>query len=645
MRFMNITPLFPEQKDEVCQDLDRMFRQGIISEAAFMFKINPEGSPPVDKIAIFAPKFRAMCDTLRAINPAIPAGILLQSTMGHGWVQDSPPDSMQKMANAANKETLTRIICPLDQHFRDYIRKSVQDAMRLQPAFIMVDDDFRLFTGRDGCFCPAHIARFNAENGLAYDKEGLIAAIKQDKDLSLRYESFCADTITELAAIIREAIDSVDPSVPGSFCACGSDIKYAERQARALAGPNHPAIVRINNGYYNQDSTRQFPQRMFHTACSIAVLQGVEEILSEPDTCPHNQYSTPATMLNCHMAGSILEGCNGSKFWITALRSWEPESGDAYRKILAQYQGFYHELERLRKQLRFVGTAIPLPGSAVQQQERIYDGQSLDSYQCFVHPFGRMGIPCNFTRDPAGLPVLLAGPQVPQFSDDELLAFFRAGMLIDGEAAEALDRRGFARYTGVTAGPFPDVKATWELLGQDRLRAQPGDTLRLLRPLNDRVDVITTLVNSVSSASDDCTPIAPGTTRFRNELGGTIVALAGSARTRETFGDFAFFSQSRKKLLLELFASIGPQPVSYPGTYELFTKAFTADGQLYFSIINLGRDELDDLPLDLMTTLTSIQTLTPDGQWQDLQWQQDDNNRVRVTTTLRATTPYLLRFA
>ncbi|MDD4539459.1 MAG: hypothetical protein PHT80_10635, partial [Lentisphaeria bacterium] len=102
MRFMNITPLFPEQKDAVCQDLDRMFRQGIISEAAFMFKINPEGSPPVDKIAIFAPKFRTMRDALRAVNPAIPAGILLQSTMGHGWVQDSPPASMQKMDNAAS---------------------------------------------------------------------------------------------------------------------------------------------------------------------------------------------------------------------------------------------------------------------------------------------------------------------------------------------------------------------------------------------------------------------------------------------------------------------------------------------------------------------------------------------------------------
>ena len=59
------------------------------------------------------------------------------------------------------------------------------------PDFFMLDDDFRMITGSDGCFCPLHIAGFNHLSGKNY-----------------------------IAETIRDAIDCETPGLPCSFCKC-----------------------------------------------------------------------------------------------------------------------------------------------------------------------------------------------------------------------------------------------------------------------------------------------------------------------------------------------------------------------------------------------------------------------------------------
>jgi len=644
MRLMNITPMFLEHKEEICRDLERMYREGIASEAAFMFKINPEGNPPVDKIALFRDSFLAMRGELQK-HCDMPVGILLQSTIGHGWMQDTPPDGFERLEGWDHNDAFTRMACPLDGKFRAYIFKSVQDAAKLNPAFFMVDDDFRLFTGRQACFCQLHIRTFNERKHTRYDKESLKAAIEKSKELSLEYERFVSDSLTDLAKSVRKAIDSVDSSIPCSFCACTTDMKYAIETSKALAGPDAPSIVRINNGHYLSESMRDFPQLMYRTAHCVAMLDGISEVLAEPDTCPHNQYSTSAALMNCHMAGSILEGCTGAKQWVTRLGNWEPESGEAYRNILIKYHAFYQALFDLRKRMSYVGFAFPIPCEDNLSNACIYQWEhDVGGFRGFAAALARMGIPANFDRS-GTLPVFLMDSEVGLFSDGELKQFFKNGMVINAKGALELARRGFgAEFTGVTAETFPEIKTSYELLGGQRIEAPGQDTMMKITPASGAAEVLTTLIHTESAASVDYTPVAPGTVRFKNRLGGMVVTLAGTPYSSIAFGEFPFLNQTRKRFLLELMDGIAEQAVLYPGTYELFLKTCCAGRDLYLPLINLGRDDLDGLVLAFAKMPEFAESLSPGGVWEKVAIFGSSARQVTLKLKIAATTPYLFRF-
>ena len=47
--------------------------------------------------------------------------------------------------------------------FQNYVVSSVRHLATLKSAFFMVDDDYRMLTGRNGCYCEIHIAEFNGK--------------------------------------------------------------------------------------------------------------------------------------------------------------------------------------------------------------------------------------------------------------------------------------------------------------------------------------------------------------------------------------------------------------------------------------------------------------------------------------------------
>ena len=123
-----------------------------------------------------------------------------------------------------------------------------------------------------------------------------------------------------------------------------------------LAGKNNPVVVRINNGNYTPAGARYFSRAFHRAATQIAKLKGkVDVFLAETDTCPQNRYSTGAMSLHTHFTGSILEGTNGAKHWITRLISYEPESGKAYRRVLSKNFGFYEKLAKIQPTLKWRG--------------------------------------------------------------------------------------------------------------------------------------------------------------------------------------------------------------------------------------------------------------------------------------------------
>ncbi len=626
LRLINVTPLLVEHCGEIVRDLRENCRRGIVNEVAFCFSMVPEGAPPLSKAAALGAKYRRFREELGTFD--YPVGILVQSLIGHGWVLNAP-NAFQQQVSVDGRE-ISGCCCPLDPGFRQYVSNVIRELAALRPDFMMIDDDFRLVTGRNACLCPLHLAAFGQRTGRTLTQEELAAHLRgsseEDCRIAREFDAVNADSLYELARIVREAIDAVDPAIPGSFCTCSGDVRYASTLAKILAGDGNPPVVRINNARYLQEGQRNFAFRMYQGAAQIAALDGVVQILAETDTFPQNRYSTGAAVLHANFTGSLLEGCDGAKHWITRMREYEPESGIAYREILARHARFYEELHRtVAAGIRWCGPATPLP------EQPLFNWNpprhtGVDSLAPLGVRFnGRMGLPCHFRRAGEGA-AMLSADECGMFSDAEIRRFLAAGMLLDGGAAAELERRGFSALTGVSIGRWEEKRQiSGEILAEHPLAAAyAGRILSPLRfsedgmgriiPLNDRVEVVSQLFFAPYSQSDERHILAPGCTVFSNELGGRVVVFAG------TQVDFNVWSSTRKLMLTNLLNWLEPFVAWYPEDAECYLKAGRCpDGSVFVAVINLGLDPLPELPLASPETFDRCRRLTADGRWEPVE--------------------------
>jgi hypothetical protein len=615
----HVMPLIPGREDELAADAERLLATGVCTHVAGMMTLVPESDPPVDKARILGERFVAFRNVFR--GDAARVGILAQATIGHGWTPDEPAPYQQIIRLDG---TPAYQMCPLDPAFQEYIRHAFRYLAALRPAFMMIDDDFRLVGGRNGCYCPLHLAGISRRLGREFTRESLLDTLRKDPAAARAYDALLLDSLLQLAGVIRDAIDETDPAIPGSLCTCLGDNRHAEPIARRLAGKGQRPVVRINNGRYLCAEMRSFPVRMAHTAMQTAFYDADTTMLAETDTCPHNRYSTGAHLLHAHYAGSILEGCHGAKHWLTRLGNpWSSDkqlaSGVAYRDVLTRHRGFYETLFCAVQESRpaaYVAAALAGEPPFVSAPCQGYTDGSAKTWAAIM---GVLGLPCNFSRLP-DLPAMLTGEDVEIFSDDDLRHLLTHGLLLDGPAAEAFTRRGFADAIGVRATPWTGPSISGERWGEVIL---PRD-LRYARlePLGPSTRIHSTLLHRASGVSEAFTELGPAATLFANPAGGRVAVLAASCGYGNSLTEpgLSFYDEDRKRELVELLGFVCGEPIPfyYPGDAEVYVKLRRfADGRYLLALFNLGHDPLDEIPLVAAQPIAQIEMLAPDGAWRE----------------------------
>ena len=625
LTLLNIAPMLEGYEKEIAADIRRMYETGVITENAFIMSLVPEGNPPADKGKILGDLFLTHREALGKTD--MPVGILLQSTMGHGWVPSARSGFQTLLEGNGNRPY---IFCPLDEGFQEYIYNTVAALAKLKPDFFMLDDDTRLITGRDGCFCPLHVAQFNRENGTSYDWRSLMRAVSEDEGLAAAYDDLLKRSVLQHARTIRRAIDSVDPELHCSFCLCAHDVRHAPEMAAALAAPGKPVTIRINHGLYLHDSLRDLPGWLWKTECQLHVLGPEVRVLSEPDTCPHNNYSTSAAMLHFHMVNSMLSGCKGGKMWLSRTAVPEPASGVRYRRKLAENREFYETSAKLspawggvtglvpgREFLNFPmrDLGLPVPGGRCQPKHEVRD------LNWNVKVFGRMGYPVRFAsaselRD--GDVAALTGSDCAFLSDAELATVFaRCHVLLDGSAAEAVVRRGFTAETGLTgteeiAGKsvaletFPDGKYIAGQTGMFKLTA------------SDACEELSQLWHKDFRYSPEKSYIAPGAVQFVNASGRTVISTACSV-PEQGHGAFGMMNETRKAVLRKWLDVLSPLRWFIPGDDEVLFRYGISDGADILAVTDLSLDDMPQISLagQGASAVENVEFLQADGSWKN----------------------------
>lgn len=612
-------PLDIKHIDDICKDIKYQYENGIATCALFKMSLDPEGNPPTDKATQMCRQYKKFKEKLDIMG--VPNGVLVQSTIGHGRPlgEKSP---YQQVVGMINKDSLN-VVCPYDEGFREYMYDAFKKIALTNPDHIMLDDDFRLICRYEGgCGCHLHMKRFNELAGTDYTREELLDVLSEETPVALKYNDILVETQREslvgAAKVMRSAIDSVNPKIPGSYCCVDENAEFAAEIAGIMAGEGNLKVLRINNGRYCAPGSKFLTISFFKAACQIAKVKDyVDVILDEPDTCPQNRYSTSKMMVHSHLTGSILEGVSGAKHWITRLIAYEPESGTAYRQILQKNRCFYDKVMEIAKCVKWEGFRIPV---LKKPYYRIRKGNPIrcEHFNAWGYAvLERLGLPMYFSAEDGGI-ACLEGDVL--LSDNEILNALSGFVILASDSAQQLVERGFGKYIGVNVREWKG-------------KTPRGDKIiDLSNVVTCQKNVKELIVTDETASVDSCIcsskdgvnyeELFPGTVIYRNTLGGTVVTYAGTPKAEYNIGNiFSFLNWSRKQQIIKILKSYGDFSAYYPGDEEMYFRSGTmSNGTSVYALFNLGFDPVDNIELVINRDFSKIYEVMSDGSEKEINY-------------------------
>lgn len=622
---------------------------------AFMATAVPNGENLADRLEDWVGRFSVLQQGLAGLPVSV--GILVQALIGHGDRQQTVEAVPYQKIVGDDGVECRESFCPLDEGFQAYTRTLIQSLARAAPAFMMIDDDFRIAfhsPANKGCMCPLHLRRFSELTGTKWTRESLLSTLRDPKrtDTRIRWEEVKRDSLVELAAVIRSAIDAVDPSIPGSLCTVIAEAHFAAPIAEALAGRHQP-LVRIHNATYLENGHKGFATLLTRTRHQIARLRPDTIVLTEADTCPHSRYSLSVKTNFAHITATTLYGCHGAKYWFVKGDEEGAEDTAPFAEMLSRARPFFDEVAKIRDCADWIGPRVAARMEEVYRkpwdQQRPLESPS-DDWGSRV--FGRMGIAFAVTDAPAAsiaTPCAMSGTAPFGFDDKEILGALRGPVLLDGEAAWHLCERGFSKHLGVRVDRATSA-ATAELMHvipeSDRTTETSTGLLGGGRYLLEVTSPSTRVVASfVSGSRGRYTKGTPALSWHENESGGRVAVYGLSMKANI---EWVFFNRKRKRQLLETLTWIGrgtgPVVAETDLDAVLLHARDRSDAALqYIALLDLNPDTVEGFTFRLPgSNVATVERLSTSGRWQRIGF-TTDGDRVRCVVDAPTMEPLILR--
>ncbi len=612
-----------DSEDQAAKDMIEYCRRTGNEIVLYSMTLHPEGFPARKKADRMIASYRKLKAELN--GSGVKLGVLLQSILGHWPRTDSHEEAWMRAVDINGKASR---FCPLDPDFQKYIIYFVTELAKENPVFMLGDDDVRAYSPAAECFCARHVALFNERTGKNFTADELRQAVKDSKPGDVVFETFLKlqrEMVNGVASLVRQAIDSVNPAIPAGSCMPGWERRFNDQVAKAFAGKNHPAVMRVCNANYMEAGAKIFPIVLVRSLALRAAHKDVPVVLDEADTFPHTPYSRSATSMHAKLCTSIMAGMQGAKIWLVNSRRYGLPVSRNYTDIIAENQKLYQTLVNEVDNSEFTG--LILPGTRrfknwhiADPSEKFIDESNWAEVMCAV-----FGIPfyCSFELDRPGIYMLAGEKAVARFSDDELKKMLSGKLLVDGQAAVAITKRGFAEYLGVKA----EVKS----FRFNREYFTPGDFIGsgknqytpYLSALAGGAEVLTWYGYSPSAGSDELEKVAPATVIFRNSLGGVIctTGFCVGVFTNDTH------NLKRKLWMLNVLERIGGKTVDFSVEHEQNFAALTRknpEGEVIMAILNLNFDPVENLSIRCSVKPSAIRYLTPEGKWEKIDFQYTD---------------------
>ena len=621
----NVMPFSPGREAQCAEDCREYRDRTGCDLVLYSLTLHPEGKPAMEKVERYVASYRTLKNELS--GSGVRLGVLVQAIIGHWPRVDKDIEDWTRTVNIKGDKVR---FCVDDPGFAKYIDDTFTLLAKEKPAFILTDDDVRAYSHAAECFCPRHVAEFNARRGTAYSEKTLrekVAAARQDDPDYTTFLAVQRDMMNRLTKRFRTVIDAVDPSIPAGICVAGEETFLVPPMARAIAAKGQKPVMRVGTGCYVERYESRLPGNVMRMLGFAEYYRdsGID-ILDEADTCPHNLWSKSALSFFTHLELASFLGFTGAKTWyVNGHKGLTPVSR-AYTDVLVRNRGLLDALAR---------EAVESPdaeGIAVPCFSRFPNWHIASNHrEMFINPgtfaervFIPFGIPFraekDFSRD--GVYVVSRKDEVARFTDAELAQVFSHKVLVTAEAALALTRRGRSDLIGLTA-ETKDFRFNQErdAEGDVSYVATPSDRMPYFSNLAPGAEVLTKLGFSPYTGSPVFEEAAPGTVLWRNALGGTVATCA----YHTDMTSLHRFSEARKAYLVKVLDRLAGHPVPYVCGNDqdvlVLARARKGGGSIVLAV-NLNSEPIGAFRLRAPGA-TAVSVLGPGGTWRDVRFTRD----------------------
>lgn len=264
---------------------------------------------------------------------------------------------------------IKEFMCPTDERFVRFSAEYVRRIAACGVDIIQFDDDFRygFLSDSAACLCDGHIAAINRLTGEDSTREELERQItcggkNKFRDAFLKVNG---DAFRAYARELRRAVDSVNPDVRISLCACLSswdlDGTDARELATILAGGTKPLLRLIGAPYWavkkNWGNSLQDVIELERMESAWTGREGIE-IMAEGDAYPRPRSSCPASYLEGFDTAIRAAGCTDGilKYGIDYYSNVDYETG--YARFHERNRALYAQIDELFGGKRSVGVRV-----------------------------------------------------------------------------------------------------------------------------------------------------------------------------------------------------------------------------------------------------------------------------------------------
>ncbi|MBR2838108.1 MAG: glycoside hydrolase family 16 protein [Kiritimatiellae bacterium] len=614
---LNIAPFSPGSEGQLAKEMVEYRDRTGGDVVLYSLTLNPEGFPAMRKAECLVDSYRKFRRALE--GSGIKLGVLVQAVLGH-WPRVDKDE--EPWARSVTLEGKTKRFCPADPGCRRYIHDVARMLAQEKPCFIMLDDDVHA-SGTFGveCFCERHVAMFNGENGTSHTAESLRAAVKGCKPgdaVCTAFQKMQRAFVDDLVDAFRAAVDEVDPSIPSAACMPYREHRFAGFTAMRAAARGQEPVLRIDNALYGKRSLVGFAGNIAYTMaiCDWWRSRGVQHLLDESDTWPHNRWSMSASLLAMKLQAAAFCGLHGSKLWYCNAHKGAFPVSRAYTDALAAQRGVCNAIAAAVRGSRLSGVVVPTTGGRVpwhpsmQYEPFVGDGNWGEGMA------GGFGVPFCCRHDFSGDEIYAIGgaDTVDKLDDKDLNEIFRRRVLVDGAAAIALTRRGLHHLAGVKAEcTRPRYNSERDLARGVSYAFSRKDETPLLSPVSPGAEVLTHLCYSAFDGAPDVDVVSPGMVLATNALGGRVVTTAFFAKGYPwqpslTDARKAWFLMALSKLGWDGWAVLNDQDA-------LALERRCADGSTLLAVFNTNFDEMETVRLRAPYAPKAVEVLAPDGAW------------------------------